>query len=165
MKVYRFEAPDNHKMGIYGIGGDNTLAYRYTARPLVAKDYEDYCVNPFSDEKLAHCDIVHGGMTREEFEDVKNNPLSLMFCGDDREIDRNWICGFASIESMLHWFPPENLDRMTSEVSDQVVLAVYEVDEKWVRIGDKQCLFNLKYAKFLDSYQPNHFNEEAKQEA
>ena len=64
------------------------------------------------------------------------------FLEDDRDA---YQCAFASPEQLFAWFI-DSLDVLNKRGA---VMAVYEVDAKYVLIGYRQCMFDRRKAKLI----------------
>lgn len=78
----------------------------------------------------------------------------------ENTITQNWYFGFKDEEQLTNWFPKDNWEmfvRFNNDcLPDQTLgIGTYEVDEFYVRMGDKQLCFELSEAKRV-SFEPFH---------
>lgn len=60
----------------------------------------------------------------------------------------NWVFGFSNRKQMHDWFPQFILDDVP-KFNGKIVK--YQIDKKYVKFLNKQCLFNIKKATIISS--------------
>lgn len=62
------------------------------------------------------------------------------------EEDSNWIFGFSSEQEMNDWFPEFILNDVIAKLGK---ISQYIVDDKYVKILNKQCVFDISKATLI----------------
>lgn len=140
MRVYRLE--DNDGYGVYALDEDNRIVDFQTARAIELLN--GLKPSNYSEEQLddirqisynTHKPIYEDGILIRKIKERegKSNVFAMM---------RKYMCGFASKEQMLRWFPLEGL--MALSDIPNLALSVYEADDEKTIVSPIQCLLPMK---------------------
>lgn len=127
VKIYRVE-------GFCGQGAYRTYAKDCCTLAQLLTNGEDRCIHPTpcEDKELSHI-------------------WSKLDMTDSRE---DYYFGFESIESYKQWFYCEE-GREEAAREEYGYLMVYEIDKKYLHIGEKQVIFLMEEASVIDRLSLN----------